>query len=99
MKLINTLSIITSLCLTVLITLVLTSASVQATERPITQIEQAEKINSDTLKQTAVKTLAQNMRILPLALTVQNQENLSVTKIANTSKNLVSKADINRITE
>ncbi len=68
MKSINTLSLIITLCLTVLITLFLTSANVKAASLPKVQLEKAEAVNKNIFKVMAKQTIAESMTQLQLSI-------------------------------
>jgi len=65
MKSINTLSVFITLCLTILVTLFLSTATVRAAELPI-QLEQVELITKVELNQQALQAVAETMINLQL---------------------------------
>jgi len=90
MKSINTLSIFVTLCLTLLITLILSSATVQAFELPQLQTEKVEPLNKVALNQQAMLSLANSMAALQLtneATTVNSTKLLTKqAKLINATK-------------
>jgi len=66
MKSINILSVFTTLCLTLLVTLFLSSATVRAAELPKTQLEKVELLNKVELNQQALQSITATMLSLQL---------------------------------
>jgi len=69
MKSINTLSIFITLCLTLAVTLILSSITVHAAELPKAQLEKAEVVNKTVFAQQAMQTIASSMASLQLTTT------------------------------
>jgi hypothetical protein len=70
MKSINTLSIFITLCLTLLVTLLLSTATVRAAELPKAQLEKVELVNKATFSQQAIQDIASSMADLQLAVEI-----------------------------
>jgi len=101
MKSINTLSIFITLCLTLVITLILSSMTVRAAELPKTQLEKVETLNKAIFTQQAMQTIASSMASLQLNTTnddILNTNSLVAKQISlnktNTSDKVINVTDI-----
>ena len=101
MKSINTLSIFITLCLTLAITLILSSMTVRAAELPKTQLEKVETLNKAIFTQQAMQAIASSMANLQLNTTnddILNINTLVAKQISlnktNTSEKAINVTDI-----
>jgi len=99
MKSINTLSLIITLCLTVLITLFLTSANVNAASLPKVQLEKAEAVNKNIFKVMAKQTIAESMKQLQLTLNEPKETLLAKQAKTQSAKNRQEMTKIDSISE
>ncbi len=99
MKSINTLSLIITLCLTVLITLFLTSANVNAASLPKVQLEKAEAVNKNIFKVMAKQTIAESMTQLQLTINEPKETLLAKQVKTQSTKSRQEMAKIDSISE
>ena len=87
MKSINTLSVFITLCLTLLVTLFLSTATVRAAELPKIQLEKVELINKVDLNKQALQTVAvtmSNLQLTPIDTELTVGSSLTKQKFAIT---------------